>query len=152
MDDRMTLAKLEALVGKVLDVSDWLTMTQERINAFAECTEDRQWIHVDAERAAQSPLKSTIAHGFLLLSLLGHWAGRIEVFHKGNKMAVNYGMDRVRFINPVRPGDRIRNRAVLTEVKAKGSSRLLVKVTNTIEIEGSDKSALTAESLVMFFI
>jgi hypothetical protein len=76
MDDRMTLAKLEALVGTELDVSDWLVMTQERIHAFAECTEDRQWIHVDPERAAQSPLKSTVAHGFLILSLLTHWDGR----------------------------------------------------------------------------
>jgi acyl dehydratase len=152
MDDRMTLAKLEALVGTELDVSDWLVMTQERIHAFAECTEDRQWIHVDPERAAQSPLKSTVAHGFLILSLLTHWDGAIDIFSKGYKMVVNYGLDRVRFLNPVRPGDRIRNRAVLHEVKAKGTSRILVKVTNTVEIEGSEKPALTAETLAVFFI
>jgi acyl dehydratase len=152
MDERMTLAKLEAVVGTELDVSDWLPMTQERINAFAECTEDRQWIHVDVERAAQGPLKSTVAHGFLVLSLLAHWTGRIEVFRSGYKMVVNYGLDRVRFLSPVRPGDRIRNRAVLSEVKSKGASRILVKVANTIEIEGSDKPALTAETLAVFFI
>ncbi len=152
MEDRMTLAKLEALVGAELDVSAWLLMTQERINAFAECTEDRQWIHVDAERAAQSPLKSTVAHGFLVLSLLTHWDAAIEIFSKGYKMVVNYGLERVRFLNPVRPGDRIRNRAVLSEVKAKGSSRILVKVANTIEIEGGEKPALTAETIAIFFI
>ncbi len=152
MDDQMTLAKLEALVGKELDVSDWFLMTQERIDAFAECTEDRQWIHVDVERAVQGPLKSTMAHGFLVLSLLTHWAARIEVFSKGYKMVVNYGMDRVRFLKPVRPGDRIRNRAVLSEARSKGASRILVKVANTIEIEGADKPALTAESLAVFFI
>ncbi|MGD0782756.1 MAG: MaoC family dehydratase [Candidatus Aminicenantales bacterium] len=152
MDEPMTLAKLEALVGTELNVSDWLLMTQERINAFAECTDDRQWIHVDVGRAAQGPLKSTVAHGFLVLSLLTHWAARIEVFSKGYKMVVNYGMDRVRFLKPVRPGDRIRNRAVLSEVRSKGASRILVKVANTIEIEGADKPALTAESLAVFFI
>jgi len=152
MDDLLTREKLEALIGQVLDVSDWILMTQERINAFADCTEDRQWIHVDAERAAQGPLKSTVAHGFLVLSLLAHWAGHIEVFRSGYKMVVNYGLDRVRFLNPVRPGDRIRNRAVLSEVKAKGSSRILVKITNAIEIEGSDKPALTAETLAVFFL
>jgi acyl dehydratase len=152
MNEKMTLAKLEALAGTELDVSDWLLITQERINAFAECTEDRQWIHVDVERAAQGPLKSTVAHGFLVLSLLTHWDGRIEVFRSGYKMVVNYGLDRVRFLNPVRPGDRIRNRAVLSEVKSKGTSRILVKVANTIEIEGLDKPALTAETLAVFFL
>jgi acyl dehydratase len=152
MNEQMTLAKLEALAGTELDVSDWLLISQERINAFAECTEDRQWIHVDVERAAQGPLKSTVAHGFLVLSLLTHWDGRIEVFRSGYKMVVNYGLDRVRFLNPVRPGDRIRNRAVLSEVKSKGTSRILVKVANTIEIEGSKKPALTAETLAVFFL
>jgi acyl dehydratase len=93
-----------------------------------------------------------VAHGFLILSLLTHWDGAIDIFSKGYKMVVNYGLDRVRFLNPVRPGDRIRNRAVLHEVKAKGTSRILVKVTNTVEIEGSEKPALTAETLAVFFI
>ena len=152
MEEKMTLAKLEGLVGTELDVSDWLLMTQERINEFAECTEDRQWIHVDTEKAAQGPLGGTVAHGFLVLALLAHWVGRIPVFKTGYKMVVNYGLDRVRFLSPVRPGNRLRNRAVLTEVKGKGSTRILVKVTNTIEIEGHDKPALEAETIAIFFI
>jgi acyl dehydratase len=152
MSDRMTYEKLEPLIGREIDVSDWLTMTQARIDAFAECTEDRQWIHVDPVRAAQGPLKSTVAHGFLVLSLLTHWAARIPIFSSGYKMAINYGMDRVRFLNPVKPGDRIRNKAVLLEADPKGSSRILVKVENTIEIEGAPKPALIAESLAVFFL
>jgi acyl dehydratase len=107
---------------------------------------------VDPERAAQSPLKSTVAHGFLVLSLLTHWDAAIEIFSKGYKMVVNYGLEKVRFLNPVRPGDRIRNHAVLSEVRPKGSSRILVKVANTIEIEGGEKPALTAETIAIFFI
>jgi acyl dehydratase len=152
MVEMMTLPKLEALAGTELEISDWLLMTQERIQAFADATEDRQWIHVDVDKAAQGPLKSTVAHGFLLVSLLTHWLADLEIFRSGYKMAINYGLDRVRFLSPVKPGNRIRNRAILSKVTSKGASRILVKISNTIEIEGSDKPALTAETLAVFFI
>ena len=97
-----------------------MEITQDRINAFAECTEDRQWIHVDEQRAKNGPLGSTVAHGFLLLSLLPHLNLKNEIFSLRSKMAVNYGLNQVRFINPVKPGNYIRNRAVLKDITKKG--------------------------------
>lgn len=126
-------------------------MTQERIDDFAECTEDRQWLHVDRERAAKGPLGGTVAHGFLLLSLLPHLAQRNTVFEMKSKMIVNYSLDRVRFINPVRPGARVRNRAVLRGVEKRGFRKVLVKIENTLEIEGADKPALVAELLALIY-
>ncbi len=152
MAERLSPRKLKALVGQELGLSDWLEMTQERIDAFAGVTEDRQWIHVDRERAARGPLRSTVAHGFLILSLLPHWLSAIPLFQTRFRMAVNYGLDRVRLVHPVRPGDRIRNRAVLRSVARKGFFRLLVKIENTVEIEKADKPALVAELLAMFFL
>ncbi|MDH7493066.1 MAG: MaoC family dehydratase [Candidatus Saccharicenans sp.] len=142
---------LKKMLGQEFCVSDWLTMTQDRINAFAECTEDRQWIHVDTERAARSPLKSTIAHGFLLLSLLPYFLAQSPLAKIKVKMVFNYGLDRIRFIQPVRPGDRLRNRAVLKEIRRKGFRRWLVKIENTLEIENCPKPALVAELLVFIF-
>ncbi|MBC7362613.1 MAG: MaoC family dehydratase [Candidatus Aminicenantes bacterium] len=147
----MSPRKLKKMVGQEICVSDWLTMTQERINAFADCTEDHQWIHVDVERAARSPLKSTIAHGFLLLSLLPYFLAQSPLARIKVKMLFNYGLDRIRFITPVKPGDRIRNRAVLKEIRRKGFRRWLVKIDNTLEIEGNPKPALVAELLVFVF-
>jgi acyl dehydratase len=143
--------QLKKMIGQELCLSDWLTMTQERINAFADCTEDHQWIHVDVERAKQSPLKSTIAHGFLLLSLLPYFLAQSPLARIKVKMLFNYGLDRVRFITPVKPGDRLRNRAVLKEIRRKGFRRWLVKIENTLEIEGSPRPALVAELLVFIF-
>ncbi len=139
---------LKKMLGQEFCLSDWLTMTQDRINAFADCTEDHQWIHVDAERAARSPLRSTIAHGFLLLSLLPHFLSQSPLARIKVRMVFNYGLDRIRFIQPVKPGDRIRNRAVLKEIKRKGFRRWLVKIENTLEIDGNPKPALIAELLV----
>lgn len=143
--------QLKKMLGQEFCLSDWLTMTQQRINAFADCTQDYQWIHVDVERAAQSPLKSTIAHGFLLLALLPYFLAQSPLARIKVKMIFNYGLDRIRFIQPVKPGDRIRNRAVLKEIKRKGFRRWLVKIDNTIEIEGNPKPALVAELLVFVF-
>jgi acyl dehydratase len=143
--------QLKKMLGQEFCVSDWLTMTQERINAFADCTEDHQWIHVDVERARQSPLKSTIAHGFLLLSLLPYFLAQSPLARIKVKMLFNYGLDRIRFITPVKPGDRIRNRAVLKEIRRKGFRRWLVKIENTLEIEGRPRPALVAELLVFVF-
>ena len=127
-------------------------MTQDRINAFAESTEDRQWIHVDLERAAKSRLGGTVAHGFLLLSLLVHFLQQLPLFRMKFKMAINYGLDRVRFINAVRPGARIRNRAVLKDIQKRGFRKVLLKIENTLEIEGEERPALVAELLVLFYL
>jgi len=143
--------QLKKMLGQEFCVSDWLTMTQERINAFADCTEDHQWIHVDVEKAARSPLKSTISHGFLLLSLLPYFLAQSPLARIKVKMLFNYGLDRIRFITPVKPGNRIRNRAVLKEIRRKGFRRWLLKIENTLEIEGSANPALVAELLVFVF-
>jgi len=148
--DRLTPRRLRSLVGKELGVSDWLSVTQERVDAFAECTQDRQWIHVDLEKAAAGPLGGTVAHGFLLLSLLPHFLGGSALFREGFKMAVHYGLNQVRFISPVRTGARVRNRAVLKGVERKGFRRMLASVENTIEIEGGSRPAAVAELLVLF--
>jgi acyl dehydratase len=146
----LTPKALKGLVGKELGISDWLIVTQERVDAFAECTEDRQWIHVDRGKAAKGPLGGTVAHGFLLLSLLPYFLGRSGLFRKGFKMAVNYGLNRVRFVSPVRTGGRVRNRAVLKSVERKGFRRMLATVENTIEIEGGSRPAAVAELLVLY--
>jgi acyl dehydratase len=149
--ERLTPRKLRSHLGKDLGTSDWLEMTQDRINAFADCTEDRQWIHVDPERAANSPLGGTVAHGFLLLSLIAPLVQQLPLFQMKFKMAVNYGLDRVRFIHPVRPGARIRNRAVLKDIQKKGFRKVLLKIENTLEIEGEKKLAMVAELLVLIY-
>ena len=150
-EKKMSPRKLKKMLGEEICLSDWLTMTQERINAFADCTDDHQWIHVDVEKAARGPLKSTIAHGFLLLGLLPYFLSQSPLAKIKVKMLFNYGLDRIRFITPVRPGDRIRNRALLREIRRKGFKRWLVKIENTIEIEGNSKPALIAELLVFVF-
>lgn len=151
MAERLTPRKLKSHLGKEIGTSDWFVMTQDRINAFAECSEDRQWIHVDLERAAKSPLRGTVAHGFLLLSLVAHFLQQLPLFQMKFKMAANYGLDRVRFINAVRPGVRIRNRAVLKDIQKKGFRKALLKIENTLEIEGEEKPAMVAELLVLFY-
>jgi acyl dehydratase len=142
---------LGARVGEELAVSEWLEVDQARIDAFAACTEDFQWIHVDRDRAAAGPFGGTIAHGFLTLSLLpkltsGAWAQGL-----GLAAMLNYGLDRVRFLTPVRAGARLRNRLRLVSADAKGQGRTLVAFENTVEIEGEAKPALVAHTLVMAF-
>lgn len=140
------LERLTPLVGTEVGVSDWLTIDQERIQAFADATDDHQWIHVDPERAAQGPFGTTIAHGFLTLSLVVKLTSDIEIDVGQPKAALNYGLDRVRFTAPVPAGSRIRARVELTgvdEVKA----GLQVKRTVTIEREGDDRPAMVAETL-----
>jgi len=139
------LDELEGLVGREIGVSDWLEVDQARINAFAAATEDRQWIHVDPERAAQGPFGGTIAHGFLTLSLLPHFfetAYRV----RETRMGINYGLDRVRFPAPVPAGSRLRGRFVLKRIDAvEGGVQLLVEV--TVETEAGGKPVCVAESL-----
>ena len=141
---------LSEFVGREVAVSEWLEVSQERINQFAEATDDRQWIHVDPERAArESPFKQTIAHGFLTLSLLSemmHQAMRVE----GVKMGINYGLNRVRFISPVPAGARLRGRFTLAQVE-EISGGVQVAWSVTIELDGADKPACAAEWLVRYY-
>ena len=152
MAERLTPRRLKSLVGKEISVSDWMTVGQDRIDAFAGCTDDRQWIHVDPERARQSPLGGTVAHGFLLLSLIPRFILDHPIFRMRSRMIVNYGLNRVRFISPVRSGARIRNRATLSALTRKGFRRILLTFANTIEIEGESKPAATAELLALIIL
>ena len=145
-----TLANVNDFVGKELGVSDWLMVDQEKINAFAECTGDHQWIHVDVERAKrESPFGTTIAHGYLTLSLLPAMQFAIGTLPQGVTAALNYGADKVRFLNPVKSGARIRDRVTLVAVEEKGNGRVLMTSRHTVEIEGEEKPALVADTLAM---
>jgi acyl dehydratase len=149
MTEALTQERLQEYSGKEIGTSDWMEITQERINAFAECTEDRQWIHIDPEKAKHGPYGTTIAHGFLILSLLVHLTSKIKLFQSGIKMVANIGLNQVRFLNPVLAGSRIRNHAVLRKAIAKGKERILITLENTIEIEGSEKPAMVAEVIAL---
>jgi acyl dehydratase len=145
-----SLANAHELVGRDLGVSSWVALDQTTINAFAECTGDSQWIHVDVERAKrESPFGGTIAHGYLTLSLIAPATFELLVKPAGVKHAFNYGLDRVRFVAPVRAGARVRVRIKVLSVEDKGGGRLLVTTVNTVEIEGENKPALIAVALAM---
>jgi acyl dehydratase len=139
------------LIGKELFVSDWTQVTQEQINKFADATMDHQWIHVDVEKAAKGPFGKTIAHGFLTLSHIPFFSYQVPLKFEGAKMSINYGLNKVRFLNPVISGSKIRDRIVLTAIEEKPDNRILITQTHTIEIEGQDKPACVAESLGMVF-
>src|SRR2546429_6289177 len=142
------LDTIEQFVGKELGVSDWITVGQDRINQFADATGDHQWIHVDVERAArESPAKTTIAHGFLTLSALAGMTMQIGMVPDGVSQALNYGIDKARFLAPVRSGKRIRAHAVLTSAEKKQGGRVLLTVSCTVEIEGEEKPAVVADLL-----
>jgi len=145
----LTLANLKDHLHKEIGVSDWLTIDQQRIDRFAECTGDFQWIHVDAERAKTGPYGATVAHGFLTLSLIPILAKFVWAEASGITASFNYGLNRVRFAAPVRCGDRIRDRIGLVAVEDRGEGRMLLTMDHTIEIEGQDKPALVATSLAM---
>lgn len=144
------LQRLQTLVGAEIGVSDWLTIGQDRIDAFADATEDHQWIHVDPERAAEGPFGTTIAHGFLTLSLTVHLLSGIELDVGEPTMAINYGLDRVRFTGPVPSGSRVRARVELTSVSEVGGG-LQVKRTVTVEREGEERPAMVAEMLTRYY-
>ena len=147
-----SLAELRSRISEEVGVSDWLTIDQQRIDQFAGATEDRQFIHVDAEAAAHTPFGGTVAHGFLSLSMLSRMAADAMLVPDSIKMAVNYGLDRVRFIAPVRSGKRIRGRFRLDSVEEKAAGQWLMRHTVTVEIEGEEKPALTAEWLGLIFV
>ena len=146
------LDDIRSRIGQEIGVSSWLTMDQQRIDEFAESTEDRQFIHVDPQAAAQTPFGTTIAHGFLSLSMLSRMAAEVMLIPDSTKMAVNYGLDRVRFIAPVKSGKRIRGRFRLDSIEEKAPGQLLLRHTVTVEIEGEEKPALTAEWLGLLFV
>ena len=139
-----SLDDIRAQIGDEIGVSSWLLVDQERIDAFADATEDRQFIQVDPATAAQTPFGGTIAHGFLTLSLLSRMAAETMLVPNGVKMALNYGFDRVRFLAPVKSGKRVRGRFSLDSVDEKAAGQWLMRHNVTVEIEGEDKPALTA--------
>lgn len=137
-------------VGREFGVSQWAVVDQETIDKFAECTGDDQWIHVNTERAQrESPYGTTIAHGFLVLSLLAKLQFDAGIVPPDAAQALNFGLDRVRFISPVKSGDRVRNRLELMSAEEKGEGRILVKTKNTVEVEGEEKPAMVAELLAL---
>ena len=136
-------------LGADLGTSSWLLIDQARIDTFADCTLDHKFIHVDSVKAAQTPFGGTIAHGFLSLSLLTHFAGTVGCGFENAVMGINYGFDRVRFLTPVKVDSRIRARARLLDVQEKSPGQFLIKQEVSLEIEGEPKPALIAEWLTM---
>ena len=138
--------------GKTFEPTPWITVDQERINTFADCTEDHQFIHVDEKKAAQTPLGGTIAHGFLSLSLLAKMFETTGIVPEDMVMGMNYGLNKVRFLSPVRAGKGIRGHVEILNVERKDDKRFLITQTVSIEIEGEQTPALIAESLLMTFV
>jgi acyl dehydratase len=141
---------LPNLVGKDLGYTDYREVTQDQINTFADATDDHQWIHTDVEKAKEGPFGAPIAHGFLTLSLvIPLWSELFDV--EGVKTKVNYGLDRVRFTNPVKAGSKVRMHSTIAEVtEVKGGVQ--IKTNNTIEIEGEERPAVIAEFLARFYV
>ncbi len=135
--------------GTKLEPSDWALLDQSRINTFADCTEDHQFIHIDEEKAAQTPFGGTIAHGFLTLSMMAKFSEESMIAPEGMVMGMNYGCDRLRFLAPVRAGKRVRMHSEVLSVDRKDDNRFLVKIGVSMEIEGEETPALVAEWLHM---
>jgi len=145
-----SMATAAQFVGRELGASDWVAVDQDRIDAFATCTGDRQWIHVDVARARrESPFGGPIAHGYLSLSLVAAMVMELGVVPSDAATGLNYGLDKVRFIAPVKAGARVRMRARLLAAEAQGGGRMLLKLACTLEIDGEAKPALVAEMLCM---
>jgi acyl dehydratase len=144
-----TLTQIKSRVGQEVGVSSWIVVDQQRIDAFAEATEDRQFIHVDPAAAAQTPFGGTIAHGFLTLSLLPRMGAEAMLIPEAMKVAINYGVDRVRFLAPVRAGSRVRGRFTLDSIEEKVPGQWLLRHDVTVEIEDEEKPALAAAWLTL---
>jgi len=147
-----SLGDIRSRIGEEVGVSSWLTVDQSRIDAFADATEDHQFIHVDPAAAENAGFGGTIAHGFLSLSLLSRMAAEAILLPDGLKMAINYGFDRVRFLAPVKSGKRVRGRFTLDSVDEKAPGQVLLRHKVTVEIEGEEKPALTAEWLGLMYV
>jgi acyl dehydratase len=150
MSEALTFDTMAGMAGKELGVSSWVTVDQPMIDQFAECTGDRQWIHIDVERARrESPFRAPVAHGYLTLSLIAAMSYEIGAVPEGTAAAFNYGLDKVRFIAPVRVGSKVRLRSTLMSFDDKGGGQYLMKANNVVEIDGEEKPALIAETLAM---
>lgn len=146
----LTLAGLPERIGQELGVSDWVTIDQARIDTFAACTGDNQWIHVDVARAKrESPFRGPIAHGYLTLAMVAPLAMEIGIIPKDAAAGLNYGVDKVRFLAPVPAGARVRLRVTLSGVEPREGGQMIMRTQNTLELEGSDKPALIAETLAL---
>ncbi len=153
MTKLLTKDEFEGAVGQTIGVSDWFDVTQADVDTFAQVTRDHQFIHVDPDKAAQTPFGGTIAHGFFTMSLLSYFAENgCAVTVADAKMGLNYGCDKLRFLQPVRVGSRIRGNAVLMSVVEKKPGQFLFKSNMTVEIEGSDTPALVAEWLTLIIL
>lgn len=147
----LPVQKLKESIGEE-KTTDWIEMTQERINTFADCTEDHQFVHVDPERARQGPFGTTVAHGFLTLSMMTRLTASNTWIPEGTKAVINYGFNKIRFMNPVPSGSRIRSVMKLAGVEEKENGRVLVTTFHTVSAEGTDRPSLIAEWLYMFII
>ena len=147
MSNIVSANQLENYVGQEISISEWMNVEQDRIDLFADATGDHQYIHVDAERAAETPFGTTIAHGFLSLSLLASMNGGLKL--ENTVMGINYGLDKVRFLNPVKVGAKIRGRFTLVSAEEKKPRHFLLKHNVVVEIEGEEKPALIADWLGM---
>ena len=152
MTIEITLEELKTYEGRALSPSEWFEIKQDRIDQFADCTDDHQFIHVDPEAAGQTPFGSTIAHGFLSLSLMsGHRSAEMPTL-ENTVMNINYGLDRLRFVTPVKVNSRVRIHTKILSVTEKTPGKILIKSEKTMEIEGEEKPALVAETLTMVMI
>ncbi len=152
MRPALSIEEYEAAIGSELGVSDWVLVDQARINAFAEVTGDHQFIHVDPERAAATPFGTTIAHGYLTLSLLSVMAAGAMPMLEGVGMGVNYGLNKVRFMSPVKSGSRVRGRFTLTDFTRRSDGGFQSLVAVTVEIEGAERPALVAEWITLQYL
>jgi acyl dehydratase len=148
----VSLEEIQSKVGTEIGVSDWILVDQDRIDRFADVTEDRQFIHVDPERAAKTLFRGTVAHGFLSLSLLSRMGEDAFLQPPGVRMGVNYGFDKVRFVAPVKSGKRVRGRFFLKSAEEKRPRQWEFHHDVTVEIEGEEKPALTAEWIGVIFV
>jgi acyl dehydratase len=147
-----SLDQIRSKIGTDIGTSSWIAVGQDRIDLFADATEDQQFIHADPDAAARTPFGGTIAHGFLSLSLLSRMAEDVMLVPDGLKMVVNYGFERLRFVAPVRSGKRVRGHFTLDAIEEKKPGQLLARHTVSVEIEGEAKPALTAQWLVMILV
>ncbi len=144
--------QLKDFIGQALEPTEWFKVEQDRINNFADTTLDHQFIHVDREKAGKTPFGTTIAHGYLTLSLLPHFMSQSGIIPEGVQMAVNYGLDKLRFLQPVKVNSEIRAIPKLLAVNEKAPGQYLCKVEVTVEIKNEEKPALIAETLSLFYV
>lgn len=154
MDPRAAIEKMKSVIGQEIGVSDWFLIDQNRIDQFAECTEDNQWIHTDPQRAAQGPFGKTIAPGFLALCLIPAMSRHRTIGFDDSQvqMLLNYGLNKVRFIKPIPVDSRIKSRMVLLDVEEKTPGRVLVTTQHTIQVEGQDEPACVVEIVGLYVL